>query len=282
MSARRRVALLLATFALSWALSFAVIEALRDDGDDDRPALPPGAAATGSPPSAGTTASSADAVSLTATLTGTRHSHELALEVTEPQARMVPPPQVRDCRQFASWAQREGALPVGFEPVHLLTIRAERSVDVAIHGVVAVPVAQILREREQGPWVELACRQDPPTPTATPEVRDNGEPHVLVPGQTIRLVVDLSDPESAAATFPGGGWNYYLRVDLEIDGVTRSYELRDEAGEHFRCCGRTTFMGYQAARYEWTISPKPTLRYCPELNYVDKPPPRVCQAREPG
>ncbi|WP_416906131.1 hypothetical protein [Micromonospora echinospora] len=253
MNARRRGALLLATFALSWAVSFAAIQALRDD--DHRPALPPGAAATDSPHSAAPTASSADAVSLTATLTGTRHSDELAFEVTEARARTVPPAEVRDCNQFATWAQRDGALPVGLEPVHVLTVRAERSVDVSVHGVEAVPVAQIRREREQGPWVELTCRDGRPTPTAAPDARDVAGPHVLVPGQTIRLPVDLTGPGSAGDTFPTGGWSYYLRVDLEVDGVPQRRELRDEAGGPFHCCGRTTFMGYQAARYEWTISP---------------------------
>ncbi|MEO3777533.1 hypothetical protein ABGB16_11940 [Micromonospora sp. B11E3] len=278
----RRRALLLATWALSCALSFALLQALLDVTGRDRPTGPPGAAAPGGPASPGTTVSSADAVELTATLAGTRYSDELTFEVPERQARTVPPPQVRDCRQFASWARRNGAVPVGGEPVHLLTVHAARSVDVVIHSVVAVPVAQVPRDQEQGPRVELACRESRPTPTVTPDVRTDRGPHVLAPGQTVRLLVDLADPEPAGLSFPAGVSRYHLRVDLEVDGVTQVRELRDEAGGYFRCCGRITFMGYQAARYEWTLSPTPTLRYCPELRYADEPPPRVCQPREPG
>ncbi|MFI2652592.1 MULTISPECIES: hypothetical protein [Micromonospora] len=215
-------------------------------------------------------------------LEGTRYSDELTFEVPERQARTAPPPQVRDCRQIASWARRNEAVPVGGEPAHVLTVRAGRSVDVVVHSVVAVPVAEVSREQERGPWVELACREADPTATVPPDARWDGRPHVLVPGQTVRLRVDLDAPEPAGLPFPGRMWDYYLRVDLEVDGVTQVRELRDESGGYFRCCGRITYMGYLAARYEWTPSPTPTLRYCPELRWVDEPPPRVCQAREPG
>ncbi|GAA2709739.1 hypothetical protein ACFY2R_23475 [Micromonospora olivasterospora] len=281
-AAWRRRALLLATWAVAWALAFAALHTLLGDGGDDRPAGPPRAAVPGGPAPAGTTPGGADAVELTAALEGTRYSDELTFEVTERQARTAPPPQVRDCRQFASWARRNEAVPVGGEPVHVLTVRAGRSVDVAVHSVVAVPVAEVPQDRERGPRVELTCREAGPTPTVTPDVRKDRGPHVLVPGQAIRLLVDLDAPEPAGLPFPSRTRDYYLRVDLEVDGVTQVRELRDEAGGYFRCCGRITYMGYLAARYEWTLSPTPTLRYCPELRWVDEPPPRVCQARRPG
>ncbi|MFF3855983.1 hypothetical protein [Micromonospora sp. NPDC002575] len=293
MSAGRRLFRVVAIGVLPAVLAFAAVSALRsgDGGDRAGPGrttatggVPPGRA-DGSGQPAGS-AGSGGAVELAATLSGTAYSTELTFEVPQARARVGPPEWVRDCGQFAAWARDNGGVPVGAEPVHTLTLRARRSVDVQVNAVRAVQVARVNRAGEQGPWVELACRDATASPTASPPGRRRGGelPHPLAAGQTLEIPVELDgldESGSPAAPFPGGVSDYRLRVELEVDGTPRTFDLRD-GDRDFRCCGRITYMGYQAARYEWTLSPARALRYCAELRYAGKPPPRTCGPREPA
>ncbi|MDI5939903.1 MULTISPECIES: hypothetical protein [unclassified Micromonospora] len=297
MSAGRPLVRVVAIGVLPAVLAFAAVYALRSgdgdgDGGSDR-ARPARTAATGGPPApagasgqpAGSTGP-AGAVELAATLSGTAYSTELTFEVPEARARVSPPEWVRDCVRFAAWARDNGGVPVGPEPVHTLTLRARRSVDVQVAAVRAVPVAQVDRAGEQGPWVELACRDGVASPAASPpgRWRGGGMPHPLAAGQTLEVPVELDGLDESGGPvdpFPGGVSDYRLRVELEVDGVPQTYNLRD-GDRDFRCCGRITYMGYQAARYEWTLAPARALRYCAELRYTGKPPPRTCGPRAPA
>ncbi|RGC69123.1 hypothetical protein C5N14_10180 [Micromonospora sp. MW-13] len=286
---RNRLVRLVAVGVLPAMLAFVVVHALRaGDGEDHRGRSSGGGDVDATGP--------AEALDLTATLVGTRYQREPTFQVRQERAAVSPPPEVRDCRQFAAWAQREGGVPAGPDPVHILSLHARRSVDVQFIGVVAVPVAQPSLDT-QGPWVELACRDAAPaatgppaatsSPAATSFPADDGpayvgaQRHVLTAGQAVELPVDLDPPSGPDRAFPPGIADYYLQVRMEVDGVEQTRELRNGTG-YFRCCGRTTFMGFQAARYEWTLSPARVLRYCAELRYVDRPPPRTCAPREPA
>lgn len=286
MSAGRRLVRVVAIGVLPAVLAFAAVYALRSGDDDGNHRAEPGrtTATGGVPPAA--SAGPAGAVELAATLSGTAYSTELTFEVPEARARVSPPEWVRDCGRFAAWARDNGGVPVGVEPVHTLTLRARRSVDVQVAAVRAVPVAQVDRAGEQGPWVELACRDGVASPAASPpgRWRGGGMPHPLAAGQTLEVPVELDGLDESGSPvdpFPGGVSDYRLRVELEVDGVPQTYDLRD-GDRDFRCCGRITYMGYQAARYEWTLAPARALRYCAELRYTGKPPPRTCGPRAPA
>ncbi|KIR66357.1 hypothetical protein [Micromonospora haikouensis] len=295
MSAGRRLLRVVAIGVLPAVLAFAAVYALRsgNDGGGDRVepgrttatgGAPPDRAGAGRRPAA--SAGPAGAVELAATLSGTAYSTELTFEVPEARARVSPPEWVHDCGRFAAWARDNGGVPVGPEPVHTLTLRARRSVDVQVATVRAVPVARVDRPREQGPWVELACRDGVASPAASPPGRWRGGemPHPLAAGQTLEVPVELDGLDESGGPvdpFPSGVSDYRLRVELEVDGVPRTYDLRD-GDRDFRCCGRITYMGYQAARYEWTLSPARALRYCAELRYTGEPPPRTCTPRAPA
>ncbi|MGY3520666.1 hypothetical protein ACVMYR_30675 [Micromonospora sp. PTRAS2] len=297
MSAGRWLVRVVAIGVLPAVLAFAAVYALRsgdsDSGGDrggDRAGAGRATASSGAPAGAGgqpaTSAGPAGAVELAATLSGTAYSTELTFEVPEARARVSPPEWVRDCVRFAAWARDNGGVPVGPEPVHTLTLRARRSVDVQVAAVRAVPIAQVDRAGEQGPWVELACRDGVASPAASPpgRWRGGGMPHPLAAGQTVEVPVELDrldESGSPVDPFPGGVSDYRLRVELEVDGVPQTYDLRD-GDRDFRCCGRITYMGYQAARYEWTLAPARALRYCAELRYTGKPPPRTCGPRAPA
>ncbi|WP_431974826.1 hypothetical protein [Micromonospora haikouensis] len=298
MSAGRRLVRVVAIGVLPAVLAFAAVYALRsgdsdsDSGGDRAGAgratasggAPPAPAGAGGQPAA--SAGPAGAVELAATLSGTAYSTELTFEVPEARARVSPPEWVRDCGRFAAWARDNGGVPVGVEPVHTLTLRARRSVDVQVTAVRAVPVARVDRAGEQGPQVELACRDGRASPAASPPGRWRGGdmPHPLAAGQTLEVPVELDGLDEAGTPvdpFPGGVSDYRLRVELEVDGVPQTYDLRD-GDRDFRCCGRITYMGYQAARYEWTLAPARALRYCAELRYTGEPPPRTCGPRAPA
>ncbi|MFI1195054.1 hypothetical protein ACH4T9_17580 [Micromonospora sp. NPDC020750] len=279
----RRLTRLVAVGVLPAVLAFAVVRALGsgDGGGGGHQAAPPGTMDAGP----------VGALDMTATLVGTRHSTELAFQVREEQARNGPPQDVRDCRQFAAWAQREGGIVVGWDPVHALSLHARRAVDVNVFSVLPVPVAEVPLTEENGPWVELACRDAAgpltvPGPVAGSPRADPADdtPHALAAGQRVELLVGPEmawSDEGKVKAFPSGVVEYHLEVRLGVDEGSETLRLRNGTGP-FRCCGRVTFMGFQAARYEWTLSPARTLRYCPELRYADEPPPRTCAPREPG
>jgi hypothetical protein len=279
-ASRRRLVLLVSIWILSGVLAFTAVRMLRPDYGEDHRGQPSNTTDAGAPWAG--PAGAAPAVDLAATLVGTRYSPELTFQVTEDLARVGPPPHVADCRQFSAWVQQNGGIATGREPVHVLSMRARRHVDVLIFSVRVIPVAQVRLTAEQGPWVELACRDSGPDPTVLPTADSSrmaqgsdAKPHVLAAGQTLDLPTDLAATYGTEESFPPGASDYYLEVTMEVDGVVESRELRNGAS-YYRCCGRTTFMGYQSARYEWNLSPSRTLRYCAELRYTGEPPPRTC------
>lgn len=276
----RRRALFLTIWLLSATLSFVLLQSVLDDDNNDGRDRRPPMVSPGSPASVGTMSGTSGGVELTVTLTDI-YDEAATFMVPERQARAVPPPHVQDCRQFASWAYRNGAIPVGAEPGHLLTMRAGHIADVVIESIEAVPIAEVLIEPEQGPWVSLSCREASSARTSAPNYGTDDGWYRLLPGHEVRVPVEL-EGRGGEPPFPSGVWEYYLRVHLLVDGVEQVRELRDEEGRNFRCCGRTTFMGFLAAQYEWTLSPTRTLRYCAEQRWVHEPPPLVCHTTIPG
>lgn len=281
---RRQTALLVVVLVLPALLAFGVVRLLgASDGAQHRAerSEPSGPADPARPVDSG------PAVDLAARFTAPQGGTELTFQIARDRAEAGPPPQVTDCRRFAEWAQRSGGVPVAPEPAHLLSVHARRDLDVTGVSVVAVPIAQVTPTEEDGPWVELACRDDAPAPTA--RASDEGQPsgteaadgapdrpHVLTTGQTIELPVTLQPPSDTGEVLPHGVSDYRLQVRIEIDGVEEQH-LLPEGSASFRCCGRTTFMGFQAARYEWRLSPSRSLRRCAELRYVEEPPLARCE-----
>ncbi|WDZ83543.1 hypothetical protein [Micromonospora cathayae] len=283
MNARRqRIVGFVVVAVLPALLAFTVVRLLRDDGGGAQRAAPSHTGGPAVPPSP---AVSDGDVDLAVRFAGSAPGVEPTFMINEKQAAAGPPPEIRDCRRFADWAQRVGGIPVDFTPSHVLSVHARRSLDLNGAWIEAVPVAQVSITEGDGPWVELACRDGAPTPTATPsgEFPSQGEddsppvdrPHVLVAGQTIELPMELSEPYDGGDAFPHGVSDYELTVSLEIDGIYRTYRLKN-GDSYFRCCGRTTYMGYQAASYEWNLSPPRSLRHCEELRYAEEPPPPTC------
>ncbi|MFE0590027.1 hypothetical protein [Micromonospora echinospora] len=280
MNARRqKIAGFVIVAILPAMLAFGVVRWSRADDGGPQRATPPG---TVEP------AASDGAVDLVARFAGSAQGVDLTFMINEDRAEAGPPPEIRDCERFADWAQRAGGIPVGFQPSHVLVVHARRSLDVNGVSVLAIPVAPVAVTEKDGPWVEMACRDGAPTPTASPvgerpSEEDDGppddKPHVLVAGQTMELPVQLRDPYDHEAALPHGVSDYELEVEMEIDGVYETYRLKN-GKSYFRCCGRTTFMGYQAARYEWTLSPSRSLRHCEELRYAEEPPPPTCTVRQ--
>ncbi|MFJ8686207.1 hypothetical protein [Micromonospora wenchangensis] len=281
---RRQTALLVVVLILPALLAFGVVRLLGARGGTAHRAAPP-------PPSGPATPSATVGVGpvldLTARITGTEDGTGLTFLTTRAKAEAGPPAPVTDCRQFAAWAQRDGGIPVGFAPVHTLSVHARRTLDVGGVSVAAVSVTDVDLSSGDGPWVELACRDAAPAPTATPSAgglpagtRDGNpdRPLVVVAGQTIELPVLLDRPYDSGEVFPHGTVDYQLRVRMEVDGVVEEHRLRNGTVP-FRCCGRVTHMGFQAARYEWRVSPERSLRYCAELRWTGQPPPAKCELR---
>ncbi|WP_329017508.1 hypothetical protein OG271_12800 [Micromonospora rifamycinica] len=280
---RRRTALLV-VLVLPALLAFGVVRLLgtRDGGKQQAdptppanpsyPVVPPGAVDSG------------PAVDLATRITGTRDNTELTFEIARDVAEAGPPPQVDDCRRFAEWAQRNGGIAVGFEPVHTLSVHARRNLDVNGVSARVVPVGEVRLTEQDGPFVELACRDGTPAPTTTRRDGDDDEefvdrPNVLTAGQTVELPLLLEAPHDTDEALPHGVVDYQLKVSIDIDGVSEEHLLRNGSAP-FRCCGRLTYMGFQAARYEWRLSPARSLRYCAELRYTTEPPPERCEIRQ--
>ncbi len=264
----RRRALLMTVWILAAVATFTTARMLRTDDSGDR----------GKPQVAATDAAGVDgAIDVTAAFNLAVHSPETTWQITEDQARKGPPREVENCRQFAAWAQQNGAIQVGIEPIHILSLQARRPIDALSISVEAKPVAPTRPRPEEGPWVAMTCRNDGSGPKASPVggLRPESEvspiePYVLSEGQTLELPVTLS-----SELFPSKVSDYVLEAIIEVDGVLESHELRNGNG-YYRCCGRITFMGYLSATYEWTLSPVRHLRQCEELRYVGKPPPQKC------
>ncbi|MFJ6195062.1 hypothetical protein [Micromonospora sp. NPDC092111] len=281
---RRRVAGAVVILVLPAVLAFTVVRLLgTGDGGEHR-------AAPSDPGAPARTDGSGPAVDVVARFAGPEDGAELTFQIGRDQAEAGPPEDIRDCRRFAEWAARNGGVPVGVEPAHVLSVHARRSLDVNGVSVVAVPVGQVPPTWQDGPWVELACRDATPTPAASPgdpgwppKQEDSDEqpdrPLVLTAGQTIELPVALDTSYDTGEAFPHGLSDYQLDVRIEIDGITERHRLRNGSSS-FRCCGRTTFMGFQAARYEWRLTPSRSLRYCAELRYAEAPPPPKCETRQ--
>ncbi|MEU1884439.1 hypothetical protein [Micromonospora sp. WMMD987] len=294
---RRQTALLVVVLVLPALLAFGVVRVLGTRDGGKRQADPPPPTNLSSPsnpvgPSGGVDSSgvpasdSGPAVDVAARITGTVDGTELTFQVTRDLAEAGPPPQVDDCRRFAEWAQRNGGIPVGFEPVHTLSVHARRNLDVNGVSARVVPVGEVQLSEQDGPFVELACRDGTPAPTTTRSSRageEDGEsvdrPHVLTAGQTVELPLLLEASYDTDEVFPHGVVDYQLKVHIGIDGVSEEHLLRN-ATAPFRCCGRLTYMGFQAARYEWRLSPARSLRYCAELRYTTEPPPERCEIRQ--
>ncbi|MEU1752369.1 hypothetical protein ABZ436_06910 [Micromonospora matsumotoense] len=277
---RRQTALLVVFLILPALLAFGVVRLL---GTRDGAAHQAGSSPPSSPAAPSDAVGSGPALDVTARITGTEESTELTFLIARGRAEAGPPTSVTDCRQFAEWAQRNGGVPVGFAPVHTLSVHARRNLDISGVSVLAVQVTEVELAGGDGPWVELACRDDhAPAPTAThpdePADGDPDRPHVLVAGQAIELPVPLDTPYDTGGAFPHGTVDYQLRVRMDIDGVVEEHRLRN-GGSPFRCCGRSTYMGFRSARYEWRVSPPRSLRYCAELRYAVHPPPPKCALR---
>ncbi|MEV6796998.1 hypothetical protein AB0M91_01455 [Micromonospora rifamycinica] len=276
---RRQAAWLVAVLLLPALLAFGVVRLLstRDDGTRRVESPLPTAPSHPVDPSGGV--DSEPDIDLATRITGTVDGTELTFQITRDRAEAGPPASIGDCRQFAEWAMRNGGIPVGFEPVHTLSVHARRNLDVNGMSVTVVPVGEARLTEQDGPFVELACRDGTPTPTTTPPAEEEGEvvdrPHVLTAGQTIELPAPLEAPYDTDEAFPHGLVDYQLKVRIEIDGVVQEHLLRNGSAP-FRCCGRLTYMGFQAARYEWRLSPDRSLRYCAELRYTTDPPPAKC------
>ncbi|QDY05960.1 hypothetical protein FJK98_01310 [Micromonospora sp. HM134] len=281
---RRQTALLVVALVLPALLAFGVVRLLgARDGAGHRAASPP----PSGPASPSDAVGVGPVLDVTARITGTEDGTELTFLTTRARAEAGPPAPVTDCRQFAGWAQRDGGIPVGVAPVHALSVHARRTLDIGGVSVAAVSVTDVDLSGGDGPWVELACRDDAPAPATTPSGSgrpagrwegDPGRPRVLVAGQTIELPAPLGPPYDGGEVFPHGTVDYQLRVRMEIDGVVEEHRLRN-GDVPFRCCARVTHMGFQAARYEWRVSPARSLRYCAELRWTGQPPPPKCELR---
>ncbi|WFE63359.1 hypothetical protein [Micromonospora sp. WMMD714] len=286
---RRQTALLVVVLVLPALLAFGVVRLLGTrDGGRPEAALPEPSSQVGQSGTVGPSGVPASgpgpAVDVVARITGTVDGTELTFQATRDVAEAGPPPQVDDCRRFAEWAQRNGGIPVGFEPVHTLSVHARRNLDVNGVSARVVPVGEVGLTEQDGPFVELACRGGTPAPTTTRRDGEDDEefvdrPHVLTAGQTVELPLLLEAPHDTGEAFPHGVVDYQLKVSIGIDGVWEEYLLRNGSAP-FRCCGRLTYMGFQAARYEWRLSPARSLRYCAELRYTAEPPPERCEIRQ--
>ncbi|RKR92998.1 hypothetical protein BDK92_7495 [Micromonospora pisi] len=281
----RRLRRILVVWVLPAVLVFTAVYTLRTNGDHLRGSPP---SVNGNSPSTNAPASGDAApiapgrpLDLTAPISGYEGA-EPTLLVTEEAARTIPPEYVRDCAQFMEWAQQQGGMPVNINPVHLLSLTARDRVDVEVVQVEAEYVRDVEPPEEEHTWVELSCRDaEPrestsPTDAPAPGGADQGS-YPLNAGQTLEHLVNVDEvqpPDSGRL-----GWHdpfeYYLEVELLVDGVPQVHRLAN-GSTNFRCCGRTTFMGYQSAGYEWTLTPTRTLRYCAELRYSEQPPPRTC------
>ncbi|MGX4657813.1 hypothetical protein ACWCHM_29450 [Micromonospora sp. SCSIO 07396] len=280
----RQTALLVVILILPALLAFGGVRLLgtRDSGEREaEPPLPSSPVVPSHPVIPSGAVDSGPDIDLSARITGTRHGTELTFLISRDRAAVGPPPQIRDCRRFAEWAVQNGGIPTGFEPIHTLSMHARRNVDVSGVSATVVPIAKVQLTEQDGPFAELACRDDTPAPTATRRNEDEAldRPHVLTAGQTIELSVPLKTSYDTGETFPHGVVDYQLKVRIEIDGAVREHLLRNGSAP-FRCCGRTTAVGYKAARYEWRLAPVRSLRYCAELRYPMPPPPEECAIRQ--
>ncbi|MEV4117992.1 hypothetical protein [Micromonospora sp. NPDC049645] len=281
----RRLRQFLAVWVLPAVLVFTAVYTLRAHRDHLQNSPP---SVTGNPPSTkalpsgdATAIDPGRLLDLTAPISGYAGA-EPTLLVTEEAARTSPPEYIRDCVRFMEWAQQQGGMPVNINPVHLLSLTAHDRVDVEVVQVEATYVRDVDPPDQEHTWVELSCRDAAPRKSTSPtnEPASDGTDRRSYPlnaGQTAERLIDV---DKVQAPDPGKlGWHdpfeYYLRVELLVDGKPQVHQLAN-GSTNFRCCGRSTFMGYQSAGYEWTLTPTRALRYCAELRYSEQPRPRTC------
>ncbi|WP_141725300.1 hypothetical protein [Micromonospora pallida] len=257
-------------------------------------------------------------VDVTSTAHGTSRMITTSLMAPERIAKKIPPQDMQNCQQYSTWAQQNGALPAGGNPVHSLSIKAKREVLVEVQDLIAIQVAPINLATKEENWVALHCHDtvsNSPTPPSSADGAPNiesdfseielmppsaqadedflasngeflglgGRLHSLEAGEQLNAVFDFDS--FMAYKWEEMGYleqpfSYYLTIGLVVDGVPKIRTIKN-GDLLYACCGEMGIRGFEPAQYKWTL-PARTLTYCKELRWTTHEPPLpTCGPRAP-